>query len=109
MDYQMTGDDMVFNKKNGVVTALGYKVNSSLLQGGSSLPAQRGGGLLDMAVPAGLIILKEMADSNTKMTSQRVIGDNLINRLLDLARMKKRRSHDTRGKKPKKKNKTRKK
>jgi len=107
--------DMIFNKVGGKVTALGWNVNSELLQGGLPIAAQVGGGAIqNLAVPAGLIILKNMIDSNTKsplndlLEEPAVIGENLYDKLLALAGRKK-RSSNTRRKKTKRKNKTRKK
>ena len=56
-----------------------------------------------------------MIDSNTKsplndlLEEPRVIGEDLYDKLLNLAGRKKRSSHDTRKNRPKRKNKTRKK
>lgn len=117
-----SSEDMIFNKKNGQVTAGGWNINSELLQNDFPLSANsqsgggKGGGSLEnLAVPAGLIILKNMIDSNTKnpikdlLEEPKVIGDGLFDKLLSLAARKKRSSHDTRKVRKKRKNKTRKK
>jgi hypothetical protein len=113
----MKSNDMIFNKADGKVTAVGWNVNSELLQNDFPLSAnvQVGGGVIqNLAVPAGLIILKNMIDSNTKsplndlLEEPAVIGENLYDTLLSLAGRKK-RSSNTRRKKIKRKNKTRKK
>ena len=113
---------MIFNKKDGNVTALGWNIQSDLLQNDFPLSAhmQSGGGvesnvLQNLAIPAGLIILKNMIDTNTKspikdlIEEPAVIGDGLFDKLLSLAARKKRSSHDTRKHKKKRKNKTRRK
>ena len=117
----MSTDDMIFNKKNGKVTAVGWDINSELLQNDFPLcaHAQSGGGdgnaLQNLAVPAGLILLKNMIDSNTKnpirdlLEEPKVIGEGLFDKLLNLAARKKRSSHDTRKVRKKRKNKTRRK
>ena len=117
-----SSEDMIFNKKNGQVTAGGWNINSELLQNDFPLSASaqsgggKGGGSLEnLAVPAGLIILKNMIDSNTKnpikdlLEEPKVIGDGLFDKLLSLAARKKRSSHDTRKVRTKRKNKTRRK
>ena len=54
----MNTDDMIFNKKDGKVTAVGWDINSELLQNDFPLSAhvQSGGGngsaLQNLAVPA---------------------------------------------------------
>ena len=116
----MNSYDMIFNKKDGKITALGWNVNSKLLQNDFPIAAysQVGGGtgaVQNLAVPAGLIILQNMIDSNTKsplndlLEEPRVISEDLYDKLLNLAGRKKRSSHDTRKNRPKHKNKTRKK
>ena len=111
---------MIFNRKDGKITAAGWNVNSDLLQNDFPLAAQRqvGGGtsaIQNLAVPAGLIILQNMIDSNTKsplndlLEEPRVIGEDLYDKLLNLAGRKKRTSHSTRKNRSKRKNKTRKK
>lgn len=113
----MDCNDMIFNKTDGKVTALGWNVNSELLQNDFPLSSQVGGGAgfaQNLAVPAGLIILANMVDSKTKspfkdlLEEPAVIGENLYDKLLSLAG-KKRKSHKTRKKKYKKKSTTRKK
>ena len=116
----MNTNDMIFNKTNGKITAGGWNVNSDLLQNDFPIAAysQVGGGtgaVQNLAVPAGLIILQNMIDSNTKsslndlLEEPRVISEDLYDKLLNLAGRKKRTSHDTRKNRPKRKNKTRKK
>ncbi len=116
----MCSNDMIFNKENGKVTALGWNINSELLQNDFPLAAQSqvGGGtgtVQDLAVPAGLIILKKMIDSNTKvplndlLEEPKTIGEDLYDKLLNLAGRKKRILHTTRKNRGKRKNKTRKK
>ena len=116
----MDTNDMIFNKTNGKITACGWNINSNLLQNDFPLAAnsQVGGGagaVQNLAVPAGLIILQNMIDSNTKsplndlLEEPRVIGEDLYDKLLNLAGRKKRTSHDTRKNRPKRKNKMRKK
>lgn len=117
----MNTDDMIFNKKDGKVTAVGWDINSELLQNDFPLSAhaQSGGGdgsaLQNLAVPAGLILLKNMIDSNTKnpirdlLEEPKIIGEDLFDKLLNLAARKKRSSHDTRKVRKKRKNKTRRK
>ena len=116
----MDTNDMIFNKTNGKITAGGWNINSDLLQNDFPLAAnsQVGGGngaVQNLAVPAGLIILQNMIDSNTKfplndlLEEPKVIGEDLYDKLLNLAGRKKRTSHDTRKNRPKRKNKTRKK
>jgi hypothetical protein len=116
----MNNNDMIFNKTNGKITAGGWNINSDLLQNDFPLAAQHqvGGGtstIENLAVPAGLIILQNMIDSNTKsplndlLEEPKVIGEDLYEKLLNLAGRKKRGSHNTRKNRPKRKNKTRKK
>ncbi|RZD41655.1 MAG: hypothetical protein CXT73_04525 [Methanobacteriota archaeon] len=116
----MDSNDMIFNKTDGKITSAGWCINSDLLQNDFPLAAQHqvGGGsgaVQNLAVPAGLIILQNMIDSNTKsplndlLEEPRVIGEDLYDKLLNLAGRKKRTSHDTRKNRPKRKNKTRKK
>ena len=117
----MENDDMCIYKKDGQIKALGWNINSELLQNDFPLAAhhQTGGGgastIQNLAVPAGLIILQNMIDSNTKsplndlLEEPRVISEDLYDKLLNLAGRKKRSSHDTRKNRPKRKNKTRKK
>ena len=116
----MENDDMCIYKKDGQIKALGWNINSKLLQNDFPLAAhhQTGGGtastIQNLAVPAGLIILKKMIDSNTKpslkdiIEEPKVIGEDLYEKLLSLAGKKKRVSHDTRKNRSKRKNKTRK-
>jgi len=116
----MDSNDMIFNKTDGKITSAGWCINSDLLQNDFPLAAQYqvGGGsgaVQNLAVPAGLIILQNMIDSNTKsplndlLEEPRVIGEDLYDKLLNLAGRKKRTSHDTRKNRSKRKNKTRKK
>ena len=116
----MNSNDMIFNKTDGKITAAGWSVHSDLLQNDFPLAAHRqiGGGtsaIQNLAVPAGLIILQNMIDSNTKLPlndlleEPRVIGEDLYDKLLNLAGRKKRTSHSTRKNRSKRKNKTRKK
>ena len=117
----MSIDDMIFNKKDGKVTAVGWDINSELLQNDFplSVHAQSGGGdgnvLQNLAVPAGLILLKNMIDSKAKtpirdlLEEPKVIGEGLFEKLLNLAARKKRSSHDTRKVRKKRKNRTRRK
>ena len=116
----MDSNDMIFNKTDGKITAAGWSVHSDLLQNDFPLAAhcQVGGGtgaVQNLAVPAGLIILQNMIDSNTKsslndlLEEPRVISEDLYDKLLNLAGRKKRTSYDTRKNRPKRKNKTRKK
>lgn len=111
---------MIFNKTDGKITSAGWCINSDLLQNDFPLAAQHqvGGGsgaVQNLAVPAGLIILQNMIDSNTKLSlndlleEPKVIGEDLYDKLLNLAGRKKRSSRDTRKNRPKRKNKTRKK
>ena len=63
---------MIFHKTCGKITAAGWSVHSDLLQNDFPLAAnsQVGGGsgaVQNLAVPAGLIILQNMIDSNTKL------------------------------------------
>ena len=121
MSNVISNDDMIFNKKDGNITAMGWNINSELLQNDFPLAAnfQSGGGqgevLQNLAVPAGLILLKNMIDSNTKkpirdlLEEPKVIGDGLFDKLLSLAGRKKRSSHDTRKIRKKRKNRTRRK
>ena len=116
----MDSNDMIFNKTDGKITSAGWCINSDLLQNDFPLAAQYqvGGGsgaVQNLAVPAGLIILQNMIDSNTKsplndlLEEPRVIGEDLYDKLLNLAGRKKRSSHKTRKNRAKRKNKTRKK
>jgi len=116
----MDTHDMIFNKTKDGITAGGWNINSELLQNDFPLVAhsQSGGGsgvVQNLAVPAGLIILQNMIDSNTKnpikdlIEEPKVIGDGLFDKLLSLAARKKRSSHDTRKVRKKRKNKTRRK
>jgi|TARA_R110002074_G_scaffold23402_5_gene70945 hypothetical protein len=116
----MNKNDMIFNREGGKITAGGWNVNSDLLQNDFPLAAnsQVGGGtgvIQNLAVPAGLIILQNMIDSNTKsplnslLEEPRVIGEDLYDKLLNLAGRKKRTQHSTRKNRSKTKRKTRKK
>ena len=112
--------DMIFNKTDGKITSAGWRIDSDLLQNDFPLAAQHqvGGGsgaVQNLAVPAGLIILQNMIDSNTKsplndlLEEPRVIGEDLYDKLLNLAGRKKRTQHSTRKNRSKTKRKTRKK
>ena len=111
---------MIFNKTDGKITSAGWRIDSDLLQNDFPLAAQHqvGGGsgaVQNLAVPAGLIILQNMIDSNTKsplndlLEEPRVIGEDLYDKLLNLAGRKKRTQHSTRKNRSKTKRKTRKK
>ena len=61
-----SSEDMIFNKKNGQVTAGGWNINSEyykmifpLSASAQSGGGKGGGSLENLAVPAGLIILKK--------------------------------------------------
>ena len=114
---------MCIYKQDDKVKSLGWNINSELLQNDLPIAAyhqQQGGGagtaaaLQDLAIPAGLIILKNMVDSNTKfplnelLEEPKIMGEDLYSKLLGLAGRKNRLSHDTRKKRDKRKNRTRK-
>ena len=71
----MTQDDMCIYKENGVVKALGWDIHSNLLKNDVPISTyyQSGGGIensiKNLAVPAGLVILKNTIDSKTNSTS----------------------------------------
>jgi hypothetical protein len=112
-------EDFCVYKSGGVVKSLGWNINSSLLQNDMPIAAynQTGGGIhsaiQNLAIPAGLILLQNSIHSKTNpinnlLEAPQVIGEELYNKLLNLAGRKKRVSHDTRKKRKKRKNKTRK-
>lgn len=111
-------EDFCIYKSDGKVKSLGWNINSKLLQNDMPIAAynQTGGGnsiVENLAVPAGLILLQNSIYSKTNPISNlldepKVIGEELYSKLLNLAGRKKRVSHDTRKKKRKRKNKTRK-
>lgn len=75
----MTQDDMCVYKENGVVKALGWDIHSNLLKNDVPISTyyQSGGGIessvKNLAVPAGLVILKNAIDSKTNSTSTKDI------------------------------------
>ena len=112
-------EDFCIYKSNGQVKSLGWNINSKLLQNDMPIAAynQSGGGansaLQNLAVPAGLILLQNSIYSKTNpidniLEEPKAIGEELYSKLLKLAGRKKRVSHDTRKKRKKRKNKTRK-
>ena len=128
MNNKLVENDFCVYKSGNEVKALGWNINSLLLRndkpiasynmqtGGADSKSSVGGGLIDnLAIPAGLILLRNAIESNTNITDAinepQIIGQDLYDRLLELSG-EKRKVHKTRsnkkGKKDKK-NKTRKK
>ena len=93
----MDDEDMCVYKENGIIKSLGWNINSSFLQNDMPLAAchQAGGGLgeglQNLAIPMGLILLKNTIDSNTKkpmtelIDEPAVIGEDMYSKLLGLA------------------------
>ena len=133
----MDNDDFCVYKENGNVKALGWDINSNMLCNDFPLAAccqsNNGKGddmnkLENLAIPAGLILLKNSIDSNTHIKDlidePQTIGQDLYARLLELAqpsssratiggskqhiKKKKRITHNTRKKRGKTRNKTKK-
>ena len=120
---------MCVYKENGIIKSLGWNINSSFLQNDMPLAAchQAGGGLgeglQNLAIPMGLILLKNTIDSNTKKSMTElidepaVIGEDMYSKLLGLAgktvrktaRKTARKTHITRKNKHQRKHKTKRK
>jgi len=120
---------MCVYKENGIIKSLGWNINSSFLQNDMPLAAchQAGGGLgeglQNLAIPMGLILLKNTIDSNTKkpmtelIDEPAVIGEDMYSKLLGLAgktvrktaRKTARKTHSTRKNKHQRKHKTKRK
>jgi len=116
---------MCVYKENGIIKSLGWNINSSFLQNDMPLAAchQAGGGLgeglQNLAIPMGLILLKNTIDSNTKkpmtelIDEPAVIGEDMYSKLLGLAgktaRKNARKTHSTRKNKHQRKYKTKRK
>jgi len=124
MPNELVENDFCVYKSGNEVKALGWNINSSLLrndipiasyniQKGGDLNSKtsKGGAIEHLAVPAGLILLRNVIESNTNIINineVKIIGKNLYDRLLELSG-EKRKVHKTRNKKIKtRKNKTRK-
>ena len=125
----MDDEDMCVYKENGIIKSLGWNINSSFLQNDMPLAAchQAGGGLgeglQNLAIPMGLILLKNTIDSNTKkpmtelIDEPAVIGEDMYSKLLGLAgktvrktaRKTARKTHSTRKNKHQRKHKTKRK
>ena len=98
-------DDMVFNKSNGTIQSAGFKVDSILMQNGSSAlitknsGAQTGGGSVadlfkDLAVPAGLAQFTrkqfggDVHESKIKKTDDpEPIGEDIHEKLLKMVEL----------------------
>ena len=126
MNNELVENDFCVYKSGSEVKALGWNINSSLLrndtpiasyntQTGGDSRYSKGGGMIDnLAIPAGLILLRNAIESNTNMkdiiNEPQIIGEGLYDRLLELSG-EKRKVHKTRsnkGKRKTRKNKTRK-
>ena len=124
MSNELVENDFCVYKSGSEVKALGWNINSSLLRndtpiasyntqtGGDSRYSKGGGMINNLAIPAGLILLRNAIESNTNMkdiiNEPQIIGEGLYDRLLELSG-EKRKVHNTRSnKKGLKKNKTRK-
>ena len=92
--------DLVFSRVNGKIMAGGYKINSTLLEGGRSLCGitQGGGGgaagigsiLNGLAVPFGLLVAQQELGKkiNTKkISTNEVVDGGLYDKLVDLAKI----------------------
>ena len=92
--------DLVFSRENGNIMAGGYKINSTLLEGGRSLCGitQGGGGgaagvgsiLNGLAVPFGLLVAQQELGKkiNTKkISTNEVVDGGLYDKLVDLAKI----------------------
>ena len=92
--------DLVFSRENGNIMAGGYKINSTLLEGGRSLCGitQCGGGgaagvgsiLNGLAVPFGLLVAQQELGKkiNTKkISTNEVVDGGLYDKLVDLAKI----------------------
>lgn len=97
-------DLTVVNNSAGVPTALGYPINSTLLQNNDTLLVGGGGGRnKNLAVPAGLVCITETTCSKVNAYSEEeVVPDGLYERLLELAETKPLSKKMTRRKKEKK-------
>ena len=132
----MNDDDFCVYKENGNVKALGWDINSNMLCNDFPLAAcyqpnidkdDNTNKLENLAIPAGLILLKNSIDSNTHIKDlidePKIIGQDLYTKLLELvqpssranvgggkpqSKKKKRVTHNTRKKGGKTRNKTRK-
>ena len=122
MTHTLQENDFCVYKSGNEVKALGWNINSPLLKndipiasyniqsGGKS--NNKGGAIIEnLAIPAGLILLRNAIESNTNLNDimgvPEVIGEDLYSKLLNLAG-KKKVSHHTRKRTKKVKNKTRK-
>ena len=93
--------DLVFSRENGKIMAGGYKINSTLLEGGRSLcgitqGGDRGGAagagsiLNGLAVPFGLLVAQQELGKkiNTKkISTNKVVDGGLYDKLVDLAKI----------------------
>jgi hypothetical protein len=121
MNNKLVENDFCVYKSGNQVKALGWNINSSLLRndtpiasynmqtGGADSKFSKGGGLIEnLAVPAGLILLRNVIESNTNITDTinepQIIGQDLYDRLLELSG-EKRKVHKTRSNKKGKKGK----
>jgi len=122
MENNLTENDFCVYKSGKNVKALGWNINSEMLKndipiasyniqaGGNK--SKEGGALIEnLAIPAGLILLKNAIESNIGINNMvgesKVIEEDLYDKLLKLSGQK-RRIHKTRSKKRRYKNKTKK-
>jgi hypothetical protein len=94
----MDSSDLVYHRKDKKVMALGYRINSRLLEQGLPAVGQvGGGGLGDLVVPAGLLLLQQtfMKEGGSKVESPKeeerashdkaeVVNESLYDKLLAL-------------------------
>ena len=119
----MNDDDLCVYREGKYVKACGWNINSRLLCNDIPLAAYQSGGgkkkgggestLQNLAIPAGLILLRNSIDSHTSFKNiieePKIIGEDLYTKLLNLSGKKKRILYNTRKYRKKGKNKTRKK
>jgi hypothetical protein len=122
----MNDDDFCFYKEGNCVKAMGWDINSPLLCSDTPIASYQSGDtkavLQNLAIPAGLILLQNRINSNTSfkdiiepgivgeskiIEEPKTIGDDLYTKLLQLGERKKRMLRDTRKRRKKVKNKTR--
>ena len=118
MNNKLVENDFCVYKSGNQVKALGWNINSSLLrndtpiasyniQKGGRTKTNKGGGVIEnLAVPAGLTLLRNAIEPNANITDtinkSQIIGQDLFDRLLELSGEKRRVNKTRRNKKSKK-------
>ena len=115
MRYFTPKDFAVYKNKQGTVESVGVPVQSFMLQ--NNLPIQSGGGRLfqsggnlqNLAVPAGLYVLKSYIDTKTDVNEEySVLSEDIYDKLLKYVKKPGKKKKKTRKlKRKRRKNKTR--